>query len=165
MIITCPSCGAKYKIPEERISEKESMRVKCKKCSNVFTVSQEQEKEKVVLDKIAEQSKDTKTSPAATQETDEKKKSEFESFLEALPPQERKAHMDARRLARVLASDIVAYNKEKIEKGRKDSNLVEVLKPEIRKSWSLYKRRIPPQIIDKTDYFLEALNEIVLGEK
>ncbi len=165
MIITCPSCNAKYKIPEERLQDKDSMKVKCKKCSHVFTVTQDQEKEKGVLDEVAVKAKEQKPTSTSIPEGEDKKKTEFETFLETLLPHERKAHLDARRLARVLASDMVAYNKEKIEKGRRDSNLVEVLKPEIRKSWSLYKRRVSPSILEKTDYFLEALNEIVLGEK
>ena len=165
MIITCPSCNAKYKIPEERLKDKDSMKVKCKKCSHVFIVTQDQEKEKGVLDEVAIKAKEQKPATTTVSEGEDKKKTEFETFLETLLPHERKSHLDARRLARVLASDMVAYNKEKIEKGRRDSNLVEVLKPEIRKSWSLYKRRVSPSILEKTDYFLEALNEIVLGEK
>ncbi|CAM2067905.1 Zinc-ribbon domain-containing protein [Sulfidibacter corallicola] len=35
MIITCPSCGARYKVKDELITEK-GKKVKCKKCTSIF---------------------------------------------------------------------------------------------------------------------------------
>jgi predicted Zn finger-like uncharacterized protein len=40
MIITCPNCGARYKVRDDLISEK-GKRVKCKKCTAVFRVNKE----------------------------------------------------------------------------------------------------------------------------
>ena len=37
MIVTCPSCGKKYQIPEEKIG-KSPKRLRCKGCSEVFIV-------------------------------------------------------------------------------------------------------------------------------
>ena len=74
---------------------------------------------------------------------------------------ERVKHERARRLARVLASDIAIYNKEKRDRGIKDGNLVAVLGYEIKKSWEVYKERVTADLANTTPYFRDALNEIV----
>src|SRR5262249_9097499 len=75
---------------------------------------------------------------------------------EGLPEAERLKHERARRLARVLASDIAIYNKEKRERGVKDGNLVAVLGYEIKKSWEVYKERVTPELANATPYFRDA---------
>ncbi|HEY7727544.1 MAG TPA: hypothetical protein VID50_03745 [Candidatus Eisenbacteria bacterium] len=82
---------------------------------------------------------------------------------EGLAPADRAKHERARRLARVLASDIVIYNKEKCQRGTRDGNLVAVLGYEIKKSWEVYKERVTPELANSTPYFRDALNEM-LGE-
>jgi predicted Zn finger-like uncharacterized protein len=82
---------------------------------------------------------------------------------EGLSPEDRVKHERARRLARVLASDIAIYNKEKCERGVRDGNLVAVLGYEIKKSWEVYKERVTPELANSTPYFRDALNEM-LGE-
>jgi predicted Zn finger-like uncharacterized protein len=82
---------------------------------------------------------------------------------EGLAPAERAKHERARRLARVLASDIAIYNKDKCERGMRDGNLVAVLGYEIKKSWEVYKERVTPDLANSTPYFRDALNEM-LGE-
>lgn len=85
---------------------------------------------------------------------------------EGLSPEEMKRHERARRLARVLASDIAIYNREKRERGIKDGNLVAVLGYEIKKSWETYKDRVGVEFANSTPYFRDALNEIVAeGQK
>jgi predicted Zn finger-like uncharacterized protein len=78
---------------------------------------------------------------------------------------ERLKHERARRLARVLASDIAIYNKEKRERGAKDGNLVAVLGYEIKKSWEVYKERVTPELANSTPYFRDALNEMLAEGK
>jgi predicted Zn finger-like uncharacterized protein len=82
---------------------------------------------------------------------------------EGLPPEERTRHERARRLARVLASDIAIYNQEKRERGLRDGNLVAVLGYEIKKSWETYKERVTPELANATPYFRDALNEMLAG--
>jgi hypothetical protein len=72
----------------------------------------------------------------------------------------------ARRLARVLVSDILCYNQEKRDRALVDGNLMTVLGDEIKKSWELYKEKIGPDLAKSTNYFKEALNEILAdGQK
>ncbi|HEX7077826.1 MAG TPA: zinc-ribbon domain-containing protein [Candidatus Eisenbacteria bacterium] len=80
---------------------------------------------------------------------------------DGLEPEERKRHERARRLARVLASDIAIYNREKRDRGILEGNLVAVLGYEIKKSWDIYKERVGADFANGTPYFRDALNEIV----
>lgn len=80
---------------------------------------------------------------------------------EGLSPEERQRHERARRLARVLASDIAIYNREKRDRGIHDGNLVAVLGYEIKKSWDIYKEKVGAEFANGTPYFRDALNEIV----
>jgi hypothetical protein len=84
---------------------------------------------------------------------------------EGLPPEARTRHERARRLARVLASDIAIYNKEKRERGLREGNLVAVLGYEIKKSWEVYKERVTPDLANSTPYFRDALNEMLAEGK
>lgn len=91
---------------------------------------------------------------------------EAESHIPAgLSPEERAKHERARRLARVLASDIAIYNQEKRERGLRDGNLVAVLGYEIKKSWEVYKERVSPELANATPYFRDALNQMLAGGK
>ncbi len=84
---------------------------------------------------------------------------------EGLPEPERLKHERARRLARVLASDIAIYNKDKRERGVKEGNLVAVLGYEIKKSWEVYKERVTPELANSTPYFRDALNDMLAEGK
>jgi hypothetical protein len=85
---------------------------------------------------------------------------------DGLTPEQMQRHEKARRLARVLASDIAIYNREKRERGIREGNLVAVLGYEIKKSWETYKERVGTDFANSTPYFRDALNEIVAeGQK
>ena len=72
----------------------------------------------------------------------------------------------AKRLARVLVSDILCYNQEKRDQALADGTLMSVLGDEIKKSWELYKEKVGPELAKSTNYFKEALNEILAdGQK
>jgi hypothetical protein len=72
----------------------------------------------------------------------------------------------ARRLARVLVSDILCYHREKRDQALLDGNLMTALGDEIKKSWELYKQKVGPDLANSTDYFKQALNEILAdGQK
>ena len=69
-------------------------------------------------------------------------------------------------MARVFVSDILVYNKEKRDKGLANGDLMTVLGPEIKKAWEAYKEKVGSNFVESTDYFREALNEILAnGEK
>jgi len=74
-------------------------------------------------------------------------------------------HEKARRLARVLASDIAIYNREKRDRGIREGNLVAMLGYEIKKSWEIYKERVGAEFANSTPYFRDALNEMLAEGK
>jgi predicted Zn finger-like uncharacterized protein len=74
-------------------------------------------------------------------------------------------HQDARQLARALVKDIVLYHKDRVEEGLQKGTLVQLVGDEIRKSWSFYREQIPPDVLKNSDYFKEALNEILAKGK
>ena len=81
-----------------------------------------------------------------------------------LPPmseEDKRWHDRAKRLAKALASDLVLYNKDKVEQGLRDGTIPQLLGREIRRSWEYYCQQIPKHIVDGTDYFKEQLNKIV----
>lgn len=68
----------------------------------------------------------------------------------------------AARLARTIVSDIALYNLDKIHEGIKNDTLFDVLKKEIREGEDLYKSRVVPEILKKTNFFNRALVDIMI---
>jgi hypothetical protein len=73
------------------------------------------------------------------------------------------AHDRARRLARVLISDIVVYNQAALDRARAEGTLATAFGAEISKAWELYKSKVSSEVAASTTFFKDALNEI-LGE-
>ena len=68
----------------------------------------------------------------------------------------------ANRLARAIASDISLYNEEKIKDGIRNDDLFDVLSTEIDRGLSLYKRRISPNMFEKSNYYYRAIVDILV---
>ncbi|MCZ6777739.1 MAG: hypothetical protein V3U86_09255 [Acidobacteriota bacterium] len=66
-------------------------------------------------------------------------------------------HEDARRLARLLISEIRLYNEEKVALGRKSRDLCTRLRNDINRSRQTYEERISQEVRDATDYFQAEL--------
>jgi hypothetical protein len=64
---------------------------------------------------------------------------------------------EARRLARLLVSEIKLYNEEIIEEGRRSGNIYERMKDDIDRSRQMYEERIDPRLADQEDYFYQEL--------
>jgi len=73
----------------------------------------------------------------------------------------RDPHDKARRLARVLVSDMITYNPERHEEALAQNRLKEDFEEEIDKSWAEYVEQVGPEIAESTDYWRDALNEIL----
>lgn len=74
-------------------------------------------------------------------------------------------HEEAKRLARVIISDILAYNGEKVEKGIKEDNLFEQLKNELHEGEMYYRSRVEPEICSNFPYFNFAIVDILVNGK
>ncbi len=93
--------------------------------------------------------------------------SAFESLAGGIPDGEEALHEEARRLARLLVSEIRLYNEEIIEEGRRSGNIYERLKDDIDRSRQMYEERIDPRLLESdTDYFrLELVQRLAGGDE
>ncbi len=71
----------------------------------------------------------------------------------------------AKRLARALVSDMVAYLPQKREEGLKNGTLKELFREEIKKSYEEYCDQIGREFAETTTHFQEALNDVLAGGK
>jgi CheY-like chemotaxis protein len=76
-------------------------------------------------------------------------------------PLEPKEYDEARRLARLILSDIVIYHPEKVEAGIRDDNFFDVLKAEIAEGRAYYDSRVPLRVRQDTEIFSETLQQFV----
>jgi len=76
-------------------------------------------------------------------------------FLQADPDQK------AKRLARALVSDIVAYFPEKHQEGLRNGSLRELFREEIKKSYEEYTDQVGKEFSDRTTHFQDALNDVL----
>ncbi len=89
-----------------------------------------------------------------------KKKTESPEAPPASPS--RRTDERAARFARVLASDILVYNQEMVEKSRVEGNLAEVMAGDLKRSWDLWKSRFPEAAQnDGLEIFRDALRKIL----
>lgn len=81
----------------------------------------------------------------------------FNPYLASDPDQK------ARRLARALVSDIVAYHPQKREQGLRDGTLRQLFADEIKKSWQEYVDQVGSTLAESTPHFQDALNDVLAG--
>ena len=70
-------------------------------------------------------------------------------------------HEEARRLARLLVSEIKLYNEEQVEEGRRKRDIYERLREDIDRSRQMYEERVEPRLLKSTDYFYQELVRIL----
>ena len=187
MIAECSHCKTKYNIDERKIPGA-GVKVRCKKCGEVMYIRRPPAATPTpdVPKKTSYTAPAPVTQPGSatgpppppvvekppTMELPKKAEAERKAVEESverkvhlseeeLTEEDKKWHARARRLAKALASDLVLYNKARVEQGLKDGTIAEVLGPEIRRSWDYYCQQIPKHIVESTDYFKEQLNTIV----
>jgi hypothetical protein len=85
----------------------------------------------------------------------------FSASRAAVSPSEEALHEEARRLARLLVSEIKLYNEEQVEEGRRRRDVYERLKEDIDRSRQMYEERVEPRILKSTDYFYQELVRIL----
>jgi predicted Zn finger-like uncharacterized protein len=69
----------------------------------------------------------------------------------------------ARRLARALVSDLVAYHPQRREEGLRTGSLKQLFRDEIRKSYEEYVEQVGTELAEATPYFRDALNDVLAG--
>lgn len=69
----------------------------------------------------------------------------------------------ARRLARALVSDMVAYHPSRREEGLQQGTLKLLFRDEIKKSYEEYVEQVGREFAESTVHFQEALNDVLAG--
>jgi predicted Zn finger-like uncharacterized protein len=166
MIIQCENCASRYFLADSRVP-RNPLRVSCPKCRAVFRLAAPEEKDFASAAAAVIPSAMAASHAAAPV-------AEVEAAAVATTPRPagargsaaRSPEDRARRLARVLVSDILCYHREKRDQALLDGNLMTALGDEIKKSWELYKQKVGPEVANSTDFFKQALNEILAdGQK
>jgi CheY-like chemotaxis protein len=95
---------------------------------------------------------------------------EFRQIIRRLFPQvgvteevpiEPREYDEARRLARLILSDIVIYHPQKVERGIREDSFFVVLRDEIEEGRQYYDSRVPQRVRRDTEIFTETLQQFV----
>jgi response regulator RpfG family c-di-GMP phosphodiesterase len=76
-------------------------------------------------------------------------------------PIEPREYDEARRLARLILSDIIIYHAGKVEHGIRDNNFFEVLREEIEEGRQYYDSRVPLRVRRDSEIFTETIQQFV----
>jgi predicted Zn finger-like uncharacterized protein len=68
---------------------------------------------------------------------------------------------EAKRLARLILSDIIIYNAEKVERGIREGTFFDLLRTEIEDGRNYYESRVPFKVRQRTEFFHETLQHFV----
>jgi hypothetical protein len=71
----------------------------------------------------------------------------------------------AKRLARALVSDMLAYHPGRRDEGLANGTLKQIFREEIKKSYEEYVDQIGRDFAETTTHFQDALNELLAGGK
>jgi hypothetical protein len=71
----------------------------------------------------------------------------------------------AKRLARIIVSDIVLYNKKKVDEGIRTNTFFDILKEEIEEGRKHYLSRVSSDLHKTRDYYNEAFDEFIKRRK
>jgi predicted Zn finger-like uncharacterized protein len=102
---------------------------------------------------------------AVREELKKDEEQETSAPVAAAPRELPEAHVKARRLARIIVSDIVLYNQAKVEEGVRQGTFFELLADDIREGRALYLRRVADDIRRETDYLEDAFGELIARKK
>ena len=72
-------------------------------------------------------------------------------------------HDEARRLARLLVSEIRLYNEDEVDEGRRNNDIYQRLKEDIDRSRQMYEERVDAGVRDSSDYFYDELVRNLAG--
>jgi CheY-like chemotaxis protein len=75
------------------------------------------------------------------------------------------AQLKARRLARIIVSDISLYSQAKVEQGVRDGNFYALLADDIREGELLYKQRVPESVRENSSYLSDAFEDLIAKKR
>jgi len=81
------------------------------------------------------------------------------------PSRETPIHEKAKRLARLIVSDIALYNGPAVDEGIRNNTLAKLLSHEIKEARALYAQRVPEDVRKDTTYLEDAFRELIVRKK
>jgi DNA-directed RNA polymerase subunit RPC12/RpoP len=141
MFLSCEKCGRKGSLDEASYPGK-TLRLKCPYCSYEFLY---------VLPRNGE--------VPGEPETRSEPPSAFVS------PEAEAAVFEAKRIARLIITEIKLYNQEKIEKAESQKEVLDLLKHDLRRGKEHYDSRVASRLPIGPDYFMDSVREILLAGK
>ena len=81
--------------------------------------------------------------------------------LDSMDSDTRKKHEEAMRFAQLLVSEIKLYNEAKVQQGRSNNGIYNLMRDDIERSRQLYKERVPEPIRSRTNYCNDELIRIL----
>jgi predicted Zn finger-like uncharacterized protein len=96
-----------------------------------------------------------------------KQDEENKTSLPAPPtaPELPEAHDKAKRLARIIISDIVLYSQARVEEGVRNDTFFELLDDDITEGRALYARRVAEEIRTSSSYLEDGFNDLIAAKK
>ncbi|HEY0407477.1 MAG TPA: hypothetical protein VGC89_17215 [Pyrinomonadaceae bacterium] len=85
------------------------------------------------------------------------RRSQEEPLPIEVPAAEKPMHIEARRFARLLVSEIKLYNEQKVQEGQAQGDIYERLREDIDRSRQMYDKRAAAPVAARYDYFHQEL--------
>jgi len=83
----------------------------------------------------------------------------------AAPVELPEVEVKARRLARIIVSDIVLYNQGKVEQGLRNGTFYQLLADDIREGDNLYRQRVSQEVRDRTSFLKDAFEDLIAKKR
>ncbi|MGB9734798.1 MAG: zinc-ribbon domain-containing protein [bacterium] len=132
------------------------------KINKLIAVQEEIKEAASVPEKVQMGEKVEESIPLQMKEQDAKRMKE-EEFLQS--PADTQEIDKAKRLARIIISDIALYNQELIEQGIRQNTLEELLKNDLEEGRRLFAKRVPEHVRNQKDFLKESLEELINKKK
>ena len=136
MTISCERCGREGTLDQQSYTRKR-LRLRCPYCAHEFVFSG------------LVSGNGSGTGAVSLQEQEEMEAAVFE----------------ARRIAKLIISEIKLYNQEKLEKTESKKDVLELLKQDLTRGRDHYNSRVASRLPAGTDYFMDTVKEILLAGK
>lgn len=146
MTIVCQQCGRTGSVDEQTYAGKR-LRLRCPYCSHDFVIVLPENGAGVLEESSRIETTLDTSAISADQEA-----------TEALI-------LEAKRIARLIISEIKLYNQDKIEKAGSRREILDMLKTDLLRGKQHYNSRIAARLPLGPDYFNETVKEILLAGK
>jgi predicted Zn finger-like uncharacterized protein len=130
---------------------------------NKLIIAQQEVRESVSTTEVVQVGVKVEQPSNDTLKIEDAKKLKEEELLQT--PQEVQEIEKAKRLARIIISDIALYNEEVLEQGIRQNAVEELLKNDLEEGRKLFLKRVPEHIRKQADFLKESLDELINKKK